>query len=340
MPVTRSFTNAFEITDYSQELITVPNTWGLINQLGIFSSEGVSQNTITVESTGGTLGLLTDQVRGTRSNVSKDETRSLRSFVIPHFNMDDAIKPEDLQGKRAFGSADAAETEAAVMARKLLRIRRTHAATMEAARAQVLTAGTIYAPNGTVSGNYFTEFGVTQKVVDFVLGTSTTEVIEKGEEALAHSQDNLLSGESPSQFVALCSPQFFAKLIKHATIKEAYKYYQSTQSPLRERLGIGAGTRTFDHGGVTYIEYRGTTPAGAQFIPANDAVLIPMGTMDSFKTYLGPANKLSYANTIGEEAYVFTYRSPTDTEIKIETETNLLNVLRRPGCVVRLTSSN
>ena len=135
MAQVRSFEKPFELVDYTEELLLVPNKWGLINELGIFRNEGVAQHSITVESSQGTLGLVTDKVRGERNNVNKDDTRNLRSFAIPHFPLDDGIKPEDVQGKRAYGSADAAETEAAVVARKLERIRMSHAATLEAARA-------------------------------------------------------------------------------------------------------------------------------------------------------------------------------------------------------------
>lgn len=339
MPITRSYTNAFEIVDYTQDLVSVPNQWNLINQLGIFSSEGVSQHTITFETSNGTIGMITDQVRGARSQMNQDEGRALRSFAIPHFNLDDAVKPQDIQGKSAFGSQSTAETEAAVIARKMLRIRKSYAALLEGSRAYALTTGGIYAPNGTVVGNMYTEFGITRKEVDFVLGTSTTELLAKIEEGIAHAQDSILSGESLTGFIVLTSPQFFAKLIAHASVKEAYKYYSSTQSPLRERLGTGV-ERTFVHGGVTFIEYRGTNPQGAQYIPSGDAYLIPTGTDDMFKTYFSPANKFDYVNTVGEEVYMFTYRDPKGSEITIETESNVLNMVRRPQAVVRFFTSN
>lgn len=339
MPITRSYTNAFEIVDYTQDLVSIPNQWNLVNSLGLFDVEGVSQHSITFETSNGTIGMITDQVRGARSQMNQDETRALRSFAIPHFNLDDAVKPQDIQGKRAFGSTDAAETEAAVIARKMLRIRRSYSALLETSRVYALTTGGIYAPNGTVVGNMYTEFSVTRKEVDFVLGTSTTELTAKIEEGIAHSQDNILSGESLTGFIALCSPQFFAKLIAHATIKEAYKYYSSTQEPLRNRLGTGV-QRQFVHGGVTFIEYRGTNPAGAQYIPSGDAYLIPTGTMDTFKTYFSPGNKFDLVNTIGEEVYMWLYRDVKGSEITIETESNMLSMVRRPQCIVRLFSSN
>jgi Phage major capsid protein E len=334
----RSFDRPFEMVDYTEELLLVPNTWGLVNSLGIFNEQGVTQHTINVESTSGTLAVIPDQLRGARNTVNRDDTRQIRAFSIPHFPLDDFISPEDIQGKRAYGSPDAAETEAAVVARKLARIRQNHAVTMEAARCFAITEGAIYAPNGTVAGNYYTEFGVTRKSVDFVLGTATTEVVAKGEEVIGHIQDNVLTGDVVNEIIVLCSPEFFGKLIIQAGIKEAYKYYTSTQQPLRDRLGAGLH-REFVHGGLRYIEYRGSYN-GARLVPAGKAFALPRGVNDMFETYFSPANKFSHVNTIGEAAYVFSYRDPSDEKISLQSEHNALHLIRRPAAVVELTSSN
>lgn len=335
---TRSFTNAFEITDMTQEINLIPNTWGLINELGVFGEEAVSQHSITVEATEGTLGLITDQVRGARNLVNKDDTRKLYSYAMPHFPQDDYVAPQDVQGKRAYGSADMAETEAAVIARKLERIRRNHAITLEYARAQAITAGTVYAPNGTVAGDFYSDFGITRKSVDFVLGTATTDVNGKGEEVIAHIQDNVNNGGVVNNVVALCSPAFFAKLINQATIKDAYRYYSSTQEPLRQRLGSGL-YRRFIHGGIEYIEYRGSYN-GSALIPSGEAYALPVGVTDLFTTYFGPANTFAHVNTLGEQAYVFTFRDPKNQKIEIQSESNFINVVRRPAAVVKLLTSN
>lgn len=334
----RAFDKPFELVDYTPEIVSIPNTWGLVNEMGLFRSESVSQHSVTVESRSGTLGLVTDKVRGERNNVNKDDNRVLRAFSIPHFPLDDYLTPQDVQGKRAYGSPDAAETADAVLARKLARLRMNHAVTLEAARCYALTTGQIYAPNATVSGNYYTDFSVTRKEIDFVLGTSTTEINEKAEDGIAHIQDNILTGEVVNGVVVICSPTFFAKLIKHATVKEAYKYYTSTQEPLRNRLGTGV-YRRFVHGSVEYIEYRGSYN-GSALIPAGDAYMIPTGTQDMFISYFSPANKFSHVNTLGEELYAFTYRDPKDEGVLVQTESNQLHFLRRPQAVVRLYSSN
>lgn len=338
MAQVRSFDKPFQLVDYTEELMLIPNTWGLVNELNIFRNESVAQHSITVESMEGTLGLVTDQVRGARNTVNRDDTRALRSFAIPHFPLDDYITPQDVQGIRAYGDANAAETTAAVMARKLNRIRMNHAVTLEAARCYALTTGAVYAPNGTVVGNFYNDFGVTRKEVDFVLGTASTDVLGKSEEVIAHIQDNILSGETVTQVVALCSPEFFGKLIVQAGVKEAYKFYSSSQEPLRQRLGTGL-YRRFVHGNVEYIEYRGSYN-NQRLIPAGDAYFIPMGTQDMFISYFSCANKFSHVNTLGEEAYVFEYRDQMDEKITLQSESNFLNLVRRPASLVRAFTSN
>ena len=337
MALTRSFgaNGQFELTDYTEELLIVPNQWGLVNEMGLFSSEGVADHSITIEEITESAGLILDRVRGDRNNQNKDYTRKLHSFPVPHFPLDDYITPQDVQGKRAYGQPNAADTLAAVRARKLQRIRQSHAWTLEAARMQALTAGTVYSPNGTVSVNWFTSFGVTQKTVDFVLGTNTTNVLAKIEEVIAHIQDNLGNGGQTSGVMALCSPEFFSALIAHDTIKAAYQFYASTQEPLRNRLG-GDTTmyRQFIYGGCRFVEYRGAYN-GTKLIPAKDAVFVPMGVEDLFVTYFGPANKFDFVNTVGEEAYAFEFLDPKGEKIEIQSESNFLNVLRRPAGVVR-----
>lgn len=337
MATIRAFDKPFELVDLTEELNLIPNTWGLINELGIFTPNSVTQHTINVEATSGTISVIPDTVRGTRNTVNKDDTRSIYAFPIPHFPLDDGIGPQDLVGKRAYGS-DTADTESAVIARKLERIRKNHSITMEAARAYALTTGAIYAPNGTVVNNYYTTFGITRKEIDFVLGTTTTDLTAKIEEAIAHIQDNQMSGDVLTSVTVLCSPTFFAKLVSHATVKDAYKYYSSVQEPLRTRLGSGV-YRRFSHAGIDFIEYRGSYN-GTPLIPVGDAYAVPMGTSDTFMSYFSPANKLALVNTLGQEAYAFQYRDPKDEGILLQTESNQLHLVRRPATVVRLYSSN
>jgi hypothetical protein len=343
--IIRSFADDFGVADWTEEVNVIPNQWGTIGQLGIFREEPVAEHVVYFEEIIRDGALLVDRVRGDRGTQGKDATRKIHTFAIPHFPHDDYISPQDIQGRRAYGNPSAAETLAAVRVRKMERIRQNHAWTLERARAQALVLGTVYAPNGTVSQDWFAEFGITRKTIDFLLGTSTTEVIAKIEEGLAHIQDNAF-GTNYTDTVVLCSPEFFAKLISHASVKTAYMYYSRNQDPLASRLGgISTRHRTFEFGGTTFIEMRDTlggtigAGTGTRLIPAQEAYMVIRGS-DAFKTYFGPANRFEFVNTLGEQVYMFETRDPKGTKIELETETNFVNALLRPATVVKFTTSN
>lgn len=342
MAITRSFgsTGQFSVVDYTEELNIIPNSWGTIGSLGLFQEQSVAEHVVQFDKVDQSVGLVVDRIRGERNNVSKDYAREVHSFNIPHFPLTDYISPSDVQGRRAYGSADAAETLDAVRMRKMERIAKSLNWTLEAARAQALTLGTVYAPTGTVSQNWFTEFGITQTEVDFAFSTSTTDVIGKIETVIAAIQDNG-GAISMSGVVVLCSPTWFAALVGHATTRTAFQYFAGQQDPLRARLSADGSAvpyhREFFYGGARFIEMRDTYN-GSQLIPTNTAVAVPTGT-DFFKTYFGPANRFFTANTLGERQYFFENPSQDGTEHRIDAETNFVNALMRPEVVIKLTKS-
>ena len=333
MAIIRDYGNGFKVTDLTEELVDIPNEYGLINQLGIFEVEPVTQHTVTFEHSNRVIGLISDKVRGERNNVSKDPNRVMRSYAIPHFPLDDYITPQDVQGQRAYGE-EQVERLAAVQMRKLETIRKSHAITLETARAKMLTSGDIYAPNGTVVGNVYTDFGVTRKQVAMDLTNAATDVLGKQREIVDHIQDTILNGDTPSDIIALCSPSYFDAYIAQAGVKEAYKFYTSTQEPLRN-----GNWSQFRHGDVTLLRYNGKFKDAAgvtqALIPDGDAYYLPLDTSDSFKTYFSPANKFDLVNTLGESGYLFVYEDGKGSKIEIESEMNTLNLMKRPQCVVR-----
>jgi len=342
MPITRSYTNAFDVVDYTAELALVPTKWSLLNDAGVFSEESVATNTVTFEEISQTATLIGDQFRGAKPQANSDDSRKIHAYNIAHFPVVDYITPADIQGKRAYGSTDAAETEAAVLARKMARISRAMDDTLELARFRTLATLTAYTPNGTITAsNFATDFGVTQKTVDFVLSTAGTDIIGKTEEVVAHIQDNA-QGTNVTGVIGYASPEYFAKLIAHAKVTQAYQYYQAVagQEILRNRAGNDMSMyRTFTYGGVKFIEVRGSI-GGVRLVPANDCIFVPQGADDMFVTYFGNGNKMDLVNTLGEKRYLWVYRSPKGESIDIEAESNFINIVRRPALVVRGLTSN
>lgn len=334
--ITRSFSNNFEVQDFTQELAMIPNIRTPLSDLGIFRSEPIATTSVTFEQTFGTLGLINDVYRGGNVLANTDETRKLHTYAVPYHKVVDYITQADVQGKRMYGSADMAEIEAAVLERKMTRLKRSALMTQEYAKFYAITQGKIWSPSGTVAhSSFYTDFGVARLDVNFELNVGTTDVLAKIESIVAHIQDNALSGDVYSGVVGLCSPEFFAALIGHAKVVAAYQYYSSTQEPLRNRLGGNTTLyREFMYGGVLFREIRDTVN-GSRFIPANEAYFVPMGTSDTFVSYVAPSAKMSFANTLGEEMYLFVYNDPKDEKKEIELEFSHVHLLRRPQVVVK-----
>lgn len=339
MPQTRSLTSAYDIVDYSQELNLIANTYGLVNELGIFSEQSVTQNVVQLESRANTIGLVADQHRGFRNQVSKDDNRKAYAFTLSHHPQDDYLTARELVGVRAYGKTDQAETEAAATARKLQRIALSHNQTLEVARVHTLVTGTQFAPNGTVSENFFTTFGITQKVINFGLaGTGVTLVRDKSREAVDHIQENILSGEMPTGHIALCSPQFFDALVSQAGVSTAW-LATATMAQYNQNGFRSGNYDQITFGGIRYIRYLGFRPDGTQMIPSGEAYIIPTGTTDTFLSLFGPAERFDTINTLGERQYVWSQRSEDNTSIKFWSEMNMLNLVRRPQCIVKATAA-
>lgn len=339
MPLIRSYGNAFEVVDYSMEIANIPQVNTLLGDTGLFQEEFLSTHTVTFEEVNGSLGLVGDVPRGAKPQANKDDVRKIRSYPLARFAMTDAILPQDIQGRRAYGSTDAAETEAAVLMRKMERAMRNYSATMEAARFSTLTTGAIYAPNGTIAGNFFTDFGVVQKVVDFDLTVGTVDVVAKVEEVIAYLQDTVSDTDMVTGVIGYCSPEFFAAFIAHPKIQSAYTYYSATegQSILRNRAGNDFSlNRRFTYAGVTLVEVRNIF-AGQRAIPIDEAVFVPLGTQDAFVTAFGPMERLDFVNTMAERMYALSYRDPKGLSVDLDFESNFINILKKPALVVKGT---
>jgi hypothetical protein len=338
MPEIVDFFNSdsFHVVAMTTAINKIPNTYGKIRELGLFPTEGVTQRTIIVEEQNGVLNLLPTRAPGAPGTVGISGKRKVRSFVIPHIPHDDAVLPEEVQGVRVFGSDNMTEAVAAKVAQKLAAMRAKHAITLEHLRMGALK-GIILDADGSTLYNLYTEFDITAKAVDFVLGTSTTEVREKCAEVLRHIEDNL-KGEVMSRVHCLVSAEFYDKLVKHATVKEAYKYYKQTQNL------SGDFRSAFEFGNIMFEEYRGSaTDADGntrRFIASGEGHAFPVGTSNTFRTMFAPADFNETANTIGIELYAKQEPRKFNRGVDIHTQSNPLPICKRPEILVKVHSSN
>jgi hypothetical protein len=68
--------------------------------------------------------------------------------------------------------------------------------------------------------------------------------------------------------------------------------------------------------------------------------VFPLGTMDTFTTYGGPANLLEAANTMGLPLYARQHLDEKGRWIDLMTEASILPVNKRPRIAIRISTSN
>lgn len=344
MANSRSFVDNDQITDLSSGFTNIPNRWGMISALGLFETELKTQKTVTFDEVTQSTVLLEDSPYEERQEYGKQEDRKTHALAIPHFSYADKLRKSEIAGFRADGSNEE-ESIASARAKVLTRAMRNYEATLEYSRAYLLTTGNVYAPNGTVSHNIFSEFGVTQKSVNYAFA-GTPNLIEKAEEVISHIQDNLNSGQMVGRIMVLCSPEFFASMLKDAGVQDAYNMYQNTnqfggRQVLRDRLEnpTDVRSRVFLHGGLEYVEYRGSfkNKAGTEqrFIPANEAVAFPVDVDDMYKTFYAPADIFGVEST----QTLYTFEEQGRRVWEYESESNFMNWIDRPAAIVKLTSA-
>ncbi len=227
---------------------------------------------------------------------------------------------------------------ATVMERKLTRMRVKHAQTREYMEVNALR-GIVKDGAGVTLYDYLTEFGLAQQSVDLVLGTAATSVQAKVRDVL-RAIETELKGETMTGVMALVSPAFFDKLIGHAKVEDAYKYFSSTGAqPLREDT-----RRRFPFAGIVFEEYNATvtlsTGATETLVPAGEGIAFPLGTIDTFVTYGAPANLIETVNTMGLPMYARQLARLDGSAIDVKTEASVLPVNKRPRLAVRIYSSN
>lgn len=321
----------FSVADLSAAINVIPNRYGRLNELNLFPAKGIINNTVLVEEKHGALSLLTSEEYGSTGTVGTIGKRKVRTFAVPHFYQNERITPYDVNGLRAFGS-DMQATVQQYLTDRLETMRAKHDQTLEYLRMGALK-GTIVDGGGNEIADLFTEFSIVQKSVDFVLGTSTTNVRAKCYEVVRHIEDSLL-GETMRGVRALVSEEFFDKLISHSAVKEAYANYQEAS----QRIG-GDVRKGFTFGGITFEEYRGIV-GSTRFIAADEGHAFPEGTMQTFNTFVAPADFNETVGSLGQLYYAKTKEEEFGRGYILHTQSHPLPMCLRPAVLVKLDTSN
>lgn len=339
MPIINPFVNdAFSLVSLTQSINILPNMYGRCEQLNLFPNRGVPTRAIIIEEQNGVLNLLKTMPVGSPGQMGTSAKRKVRTFSVPHIPHDDALLPSDYDGVRAFGTENQVVSLSQIVNDRLQQMKNKHDITREYLRMGALKGNILDADGVTVLYNLFNEFQIQQRSIDFVLGTSSTDVRGKCMEVLRHIETNL-KGEVSTGVRAMVSPEFFDALTSHEKVEKAFANYALAQQALGGDVRKG-----FNYGGIVWEEYMGQaediTGTVHKFVPEDEGIAYPEGTMNTFSTINAPGDFIETVNTIGIPYYAKMKIRDYGRGVDLHTQSNPLPMCARPGVLVRVFSSN
>lgn len=343
MPTTLDILSAPEFSDdrLTESINVPPPPVGRPAQLGIFADKTIPTTYVRIGVKDSELTIIPARERGGENNLNMRGDRQATIISIPHFPLDDAITPTDIQNLTAFGEDHVFETLSGVYNDKLGDLRGKHDQTHAHLDWGALN-GLIVDGEGKLLCDLYAEFGLTQTTINFALDTTTTVVSSKNREAKSVLRREL-RGAATTGHVVLAGAQFFDKYVSHANVREELRAYPGqTPNPGRDDIEDTfrfAGFRMERVDEEFQVRQPNRTFVAKEAIAADEAVLVPLGT-PYFKRYVAPPDTIADANRAplpGDKIFVSTDPLPHGKGQEIHTESNILPICTRPQLLIRLT---
>lgn len=334
-------TDAFGLVRLTQSINNLKYIPSRIQKMGIFDQTSTNLITVAIERKGAQLILVPPTPRGSPGVTIDKIKRDMRAVQVPHFEINDGISADEVQGVRAFGSETELETVIGkVSERQMLHVN-SFAATEEYARMGAVKGVVTYADGSTL--DLFNLFGITPPTAEaFALTTNTANDghLRAHCAAITRNIINQLDGIPFTGLHAFCGDNFFDALLQHPEVRATYLNWNQAQilrdgyvGPLRDSYGI------FEFGGIVWENYRGAVAAhGAtaltSFIDTDSCQIFPVGVPGLFRTVYAPADYVETVNTMGQRLYNYQYLREDKKGINFDTQMNALQYCSRPNVLI------
>lgn len=333
----------FGVQQVSEAIINLPNRFGLLTGMDLFAEKCIDQTAVMIDVLNrGQINIIASTPRGSPVPKQTGRTQDMRALPTFRHALGDDILADQFQNVRAFGSTDQLEVFETRLMEVLDDLNWKHWQTTEYLRWAALR-GSVLMPGGAEMYNVYTLMGEQQKEIEWDLEAASGDPIQAGTDELLDYLELNAFGEPIEGVVKFCSPGYFTKLLENAEFRKAYTYFLNMQgqpNPLRDNLRNG-----FFHKGITYLRHIGRasymnadgTRTTSKFIPDDEAIAVPLGTRQVFRTYYAPADYIETVNTMGQRLYAKTDVMKMNRGIEVETQSQQLNIVLKPRLVVRCT---
>jgi hypothetical protein len=322
------------LTDMINKLKYVPSR---ISSMGLFTASSVSTTAIAIEERNGILVLVPPTPRGGPGVTLPKTKRGIRLIQAPHFEINDAIMAEEVQGVRAWGQETAVETVMGKVAERGVIHAQSMAATEEFSRVGAIKGVITYA-DGTTT-NLFNEFNVTAPTdINFHFDNTTpvAGALRAQAAAIYRIMAASLEGTPYDGVHAMVGDAFFDALIQSPEVRSTYLQQQEAAQLRGGYVDSGrtGAFGTFVFGGIVWENYRGKV-GNTDFIGTDEAHFFPTGVPGLFRTVYAPADYIDTVNKPGQRLYLKQWRMENDKGINLDTQMNALSYCTRPNVLIK-----
>lgn len=329
--------DAFSVQSMTARVNKIPYVPKQISAAGLFAEDSVATTTVVVEERDGQLTLIEPTERGGPGETTDNDKRKVRSFLVPHYQRDDAVTADEVQNVRAFGTESDVETVEGVVDQKLAKHTRSLDATLEHQRVGAVK-GLVKTKGGSTLFNLYNEFGIVEApAIAFAFSNAGTNVRQLCFDVI-EQVENELDGETYDYIRSWVGRDFWKALIEHKSVKETYlNTVQAAE--LRGDMNVAS----FEFGGIVWERYRTGAKAaastGEQFIGLNEARFVPFGVPELFITRFAPADYMETVNTLGLPRYAKQFPALNNKRVNLEIQSNPISLCTQPGALRKGTAS-
>jgi len=335
----------FNIQGLSHAVNREPNLYSRIGQDGVFTRQGTPDTYVTLALRDGEIVLLDAVSRDGKNQQLTHEADDFISFHIPSFKLEDVLTPNDIQGITAFAEGPLRPQQMSeAYSRRLGKVRKPYDMTFEFLRINGIKGRIVNPKDQSVMYNLHDAFGITQKTIDFDLSNDSADIRGAEKELSDYMADNLL-GETSTGNIVYCDKGFFDGLENHPNYEKYLLGHAAALAMLattRQNPTSPNPRRRLMLGDTVFEQYQGKAKNSAgtvvDFIAAGKGHAIPVGTMDTFREYDAPPNRMDAVNQApNEEIHIYPEELGKQKGIEIEGEAAKICLAARPELCVEVS---
>lgn len=320
--------DAFDFTSLVAAVNHEPFLPGQVGRMGLFEEEGISTLDVAIEERHGTLELVGETARGGPGETIAKDYEKGRKIPVSHFQRDDGVMAEEVQGQRAFGSTSDRETLEGRLVQRSMRHFNDFDLTLEHQRVGALK-GIVTNKAGGTRLNLFTEFGVAQPAtvyLDLANANPTTGVLRDTCDRIIETIEDNLTGTPYDGVRCLAGRNAYRALFKHPEMQDSFK---GTAEAAFLRQGLPS---SLPFGNIVFERYRTSGIAG--LIGDDELQFFPVAR-GLYKTWFAPADYNDTVNTIGLPRYLRVFSRSDNKGYRMEVQSNPLSLCLKPRVLIK-----